>query len=66
MVVITDVGTDISVPMSVAEIQICEFIKNSTFVQFVLGNHLLFVENSDIMIDVKNIYFYEVENGCKL
>ena len=34
------------------ETSICENIKNSTLVQFVLGNHLLFVENSDIMVDV--------------
>ena len=33
-------------------IQICGDIKNSTLVQFVLGNHLHFVENGDIMVDV--------------
>ena len=32
--------------------RICGDIKNSTLVQFVLGNHLLFVENSDIMVNV--------------
>ena len=33
-------------------IRICGDIKNSTLVQFVIGNHLHFVENSAIMVNV--------------
>ena len=52
--------------MKPPENRICGDAKNSTLVQFVLGKHLLFVENSYIMVLYKNTYYYEVENGCKL
>jgi len=32
--------------------QIRDETRNSTLLQFILGNHLLFVENSDIMVSV--------------
>ena len=38
--------------MKPPETRICGDIKNSTLTQFVLENHLLFVENSDIMVNV--------------
>ena len=43
---------------------IVEFISRSC--NFFRENLLLFVEKSDTMVNIKNIYFYEVKYGCKL